>query len=263
MRRAWTKPAAWLLFAVAIAFAAGRASAQAAPSLYIYSTIDALLAGTYDGDLTMRELGAKGDLGIGTFNRLDGEMIALDGVFYQARADGSVVVVGPQERTPLAYVTRFHPSQTINVETPLSLDVLEKRLDGRLGNLNVFYAIRIEGEFRGVSVRAMVPQVKPYKALAEVVKTQSIHNYPTTPGILIGIRSPAFSRGISVPGYHWHFLTQDRQHGGHVLNLTLVEGSAQVEKILRVELQLPGNQAFAHADQNKDRTDETRKVEGR
>jgi hypothetical protein len=30
-----------------------------------------------------------------------------------------------------------------------------------------------------------------------------------------------------------------------------------------VELQLPGNQAFAHADQNKDRTDETRKVEGR
>jgi acetolactate decarboxylase len=160
-------------------------------------------------------------------------------------------------------VTRFHPSQTINVETPLSLDVLEKRLDGRLGNLNVFYAIRIEGEFRGVSVRAMVPQVKPYKALAEVVKTQSIHNYPTTPGILIGIRSPAFSRGISVPGYHWHFLTQDRQHGGHVLNLTLVEGSAQVEKILRVELQLPGNQAFAHADQNKDRTDETRKVEGR
>ncbi len=263
MNRVWARPAALLMLAVTIVFAAGRASAQAAPSLYIYSTIDALLAGTYDGDLTMRELGAKGDFGIGAYNRLDGEMVALNGVFYHARSDGSVVVAGPQERTPLAYVTSFHPSQNIKIEIPLPLDGLEKWLDSRLGNLNVFYAIRIDGEFRDVSVRAIAAQTKPYKGLAEVAKTQSIHTYPATRGTLIGIRSPAFSKGISVPGYHWHFLTQDRQHGGHVLKLTLVEGRVQLEKILRVELQLPGNQAFAHADQSKDRTVETMQVEGR
>ena len=253
----------WLMLAVTILLAGWRANAQTAPSLYIYSTIDALLAGTYDGDLTIRELHAKGDFGIGTFNRIDGEMIAVDGVFYRARADGSVSVASPDDRTPLAYVTRFHPAQTIKAERALPLNELENWLDGRLTNLNLFYAVRIEGEFRDVSVRAIAPQVKPYKALAEVVKTQSVHDYPTTRGTLIGIRSPAFSKGISVPGYHWHFLTQDLKHGGHVLKLVLVSGTAQVEAISKLELQLPENEAFAHADQAKDRSEETRQVEGK
>ncbi len=252
-----------LLAALAISAACGRAIAQATPSLYIYSTLDALLAGTYDGDLTVRDLSAKGDLGIGTFNRLDGEMVAVDGVFYHAMADGSVVVADPMDQTPLAYVTRFHPTQSFKDETTLQLAELEKWLDNRLANPNLFYAVRIEGEFRDVSVRAIAPQVKPYKPLAEVFKTQSVHTYPATRGTLIGIRSPAFSKGISVPGYHWHYLTADRQHGGHVLALTLVEGSAKVESIQRVNLELPGNEAFAHADQTKDRSEETRRVEGK
>ena len=263
MRFALPRPAMWLMLAVTILVAGWRANAQTEPSLYIYSTIDALLAGTYDGDLTIRELRAKGDFGIGTFNRIDGEMIAVDGVFYRARADGSVSVASPDDHTPLAYVTRFRPAQTIKAERALPLNELENWLDGRLTNLNLFYAVRIEGEFRDVSVRAIAPQVKPYKALAEVVKTQSVHDYPTTRGTLIGIRSPAFSKGISVPGYHWHFLTQDRKHGGHVLKLTLVSGTAQVEAISKLELQLPENEAFALADQAKDRSEETRQVEGK
>jgi acetolactate decarboxylase len=255
---------ALLIIAVlAVSAACGRANAQSSPSLYIYSTLDALLAGAYDGDLTIRELSGKGDLGIGTFNRLDGEMVAVDGVFYHAKADGSVVVADPQDRTPLAYVTRFHPTQNIKAESALPLAKLERWLDSRLANPNLFYAIRIEGEFRDVSVRAIAPQMKPYKPLAEVFKTQSVHDYPTTRGTLIGIRSPAFSKGISVQGYHWHYLTADRQHGGHVLALTLVAGSAMVEAIQRVNLELPDNEAFAHADQTKDRSEETRRVEGK
>ena len=102
-----------MLLVLTISVAGWQASAQTTSTLYTYSTIDALLAGTYDGDLTIRELSAKGDFGIGTYNRLDGEMLAIDGVFYHAKADGSVVIAGPLEKTPLAYVTHFHPTQTI------------------------------------------------------------------------------------------------------------------------------------------------------
>jgi acetolactate decarboxylase len=252
-----------VLVALAVLLAVAQANAQRPSSLYTYSTIDALLAGTYDGDLTIGELGAKGNFGIGTYNRLDGEMLALDGVFYHATADGAVAPAGPQDKTPLAYVTFFHPSQTFNSETVLSLQGLESWLDGRLKNLNLFYAIRIDGIFRDVSVRAIAAQNKPYKELAEVVKTQSIHDYPTTRGTLIGIRSPAFSKGISVPGYHWHFLTEDHQHGGHVLKLTMAQGSSKVETISELELQLPRNEAFAQANQTKDRAAETKQVEGK
>jgi len=250
-----------LLVSLAILLATGRATSQTA--LNVYSTLDALLAGAYDGDLTVRQLHALGDFGIGTFNHLDGEMIAVDGILYHARADGSVHVASPEEQTPLTYLTNFHPNLTFQVERSLPASDLEKWLDNKLGNLNLFYAVRIEGEFTAVSVRAIAPQNKPYRPLAEVVATQSIHNYPTVRGTLIGIRSPAFSKGVSVPGYHWHFLTADRQHGGHVLALTLMTGTVQVETISRMNLQLPTTEGFAHADQSKDRSQETKLVEGK
>lgn len=252
-----------MLVALVILIAECQATAQTNPPLYIYSTIDALLAGTYDGDLTIRELGAKGNFGIGTYNRLDGELLALDGVFYHALANGSVVVAGPQEKTPLAYVTWFHPTQSFSPENSLPLPEFDKWLDAHLKNLNLFYAIRIDGTFRDVSVRAIEPQSKPYKELASIVKTQSIHDYPTTRGTLIGLRSPAFSSGISVPGYHWHYLTDDHLHGGHVLKLILIKGNVRVETISAIDLQLPKNDAFANADQTKDRTSEIKLVEGK
>ena len=52
------------------------------------STIDALLDGVYDGELTYAELSRYGDFGIGTFEGLDGEMIAFDGAIWQVKSDG-------------------------------------------------------------------------------------------------------------------------------------------------------------------------------
>ena len=47
-----------------------------------------LLDGIYDGDFYMSEAKEHGDFGIGTFNRLDGELIGFDGEFYRLRSDG-------------------------------------------------------------------------------------------------------------------------------------------------------------------------------
>ena len=67
--------------------------------LFQASTIGALLDGAYDGDLTFAELAEHGDLGLGTLNGLDGEMIALDGRFYRADVDGRVQpVAAPRTR---------------------------------------------------------------------------------------------------------------------------------------------------------------------
>jgi acetolactate decarboxylase len=262
LRRNFARAA--LLVLLAILLVALPASAQQSqPRLYTYSTIDALLAGVYDGDLTVAELSKKGDFGMGTFNRLDGEMVMLEGVCYHAKSDGTVVVAGPQDKMPLAYVTRFRGATTIRPKPGMSLPELEKWLDQHLQNKNLFYAIRIDGLFHEVSVRAVSPQTEPYKPLAQVIKSQVFHGYQETRGVLVGIRSPAFSRGISVPGYHWHYLTQDRKHGGHVLKLTLADGTARFLEIAALDLQLPRSEAFAKADQEKDRAEEIKRVEGR
>jgi acetolactate decarboxylase len=78
--------------------------------LFQASTIGALLDGAFDGDLSFAELAEHGDLGLGTLNHLDGEMIAVDGEFFRADVEGRIHRVGPGERTPFAVVTRFEPT---------------------------------------------------------------------------------------------------------------------------------------------------------
>ena len=80
------------------------------------STYPALEMGLYDGDVSYAELARMGNFGIGTFDGMDGEMIALDGQFYQARSDGSVRPADNSLETPFATVTFFMPAQ--RMQTP-------------------------------------------------------------------------------------------------------------------------------------------------
>ena len=59
------------------------------------------------GSSRSRELKKHGDFGIGTFDALDGEMIVLDGVVYQAKADGHIYQAADNLTTPFATVTYF------------------------------------------------------------------------------------------------------------------------------------------------------------
>jgi acetolactate decarboxylase len=61
--------------------------------------------------------------------------------------------------------------------------------------------------------------------------------------------------GINAPGWHLHFISDDRTKGGHVFDLELREGTASLMKIDRIEIQLPRDPAFdtyslKNADQN-------------
>src|SRR4028118_424870 len=87
-------------------------------TLFQTSTIDALLHGEYDGDVDFEELGGRGDFGLGTLEALDGEMVALDGGFYQVKADGRAYEIEPRARTPFAVVTFFEPSISRTLAAP-------------------------------------------------------------------------------------------------------------------------------------------------
>ena len=58
--------------------------------LFQYNTLGALMAGLYGGSMTIGELLKYGDLGIGTLDSIDGELIVLDGKAYQAKGSGNV-----------------------------------------------------------------------------------------------------------------------------------------------------------------------------
>jgi acetolactate decarboxylase len=187
------------------------------------------MIGRYGGVMPIPELLRQGDFGLGTLDRLDGELIVLDGRAYQVRGDGVVVDVGPDRSTPFAMVTPFAPDGEFPCPRVDNLSDLDARLDEALGPQNNFLAVRVDGRFAPITLRSVHRQEPPYWPLVEVVKGQSVWTHGEVRGTLVGFRSPAWVGGLNVPGYHWHFLSDDRTVGGHVLDCRLREGRVQYD----------------------------------
>jgi len=224
--------------------------------------IDALLAGVYDGQVASGELTRKGDIGLGTFDRLDGEMIMLGGHIYQVRADGRVYSPPAAVTTPFAAVVKFRPTATHNLSGGISFHEFQRRLDALLPNTNVVCSFRLTGTFRQMKTRSVSAQTKPYVPLVEATRQQAVFELGRCRGTIVGFRMPDFVKGVNVPGCHAHFLTDNRDAGGHVLDFTMDDGTLELAVCSRIDLRLPtGADALKGIDFSRDRTKELNKVE--
>jgi acetolactate decarboxylase len=183
------------------------------------STINALMAGVYDGVINSGQLKGYGDFGIGTFEGLDGEMVELDGQLYQIKSDGVAYAVADSLALPFAAVTFFDNDREEAIAPGTNLTQLQQALDQALPSANIFCAIKISGNFSYVKTRSVPKQTKPYPILTEVTKNQSVFEFNNVEGTIVGFRCPQYVNGVNVPGYHLHFLTADCKAGGHVLEL--------------------------------------------
>ncbi len=230
-------------------------------TLFQVSTIDALLAGVYDGEVTFRQLAENGDCGIGTFNRLDGEMVAVDGKFFQVRVDGKVYPVSPDEKTPFACVTFFSTDKSVNLIDINSLEILKKQLDKQLPTKNILYAIKIKGKFNYIKTRSVPAQEKPYLPLLEVVKDQVVFEFNDISGTIIGFWCPEYLAGINVVGYHLHFISDDYSSGGHLLDCRFDSLNAEIDETSDFFMVLPSDQQFRQLDLTANKEEELKKIE--
>ncbi|OQB18769.1 MAG: Alpha-acetolactate decarboxylase [Euryarchaeota archaeon ADurb.Bin190] len=229
--------------------------------LFQVSTIDALMQGVFDGFYSFDDLMDQGDFGIGTFNALDGEMVALDGEYYQVRADGVAYPVQGDMTAPFAAVTRFEADQTAALENAGNFTELARQIDRHLPSPNAFYALRIDGTFPYVQTRSVPAQEKPYPRLAEAVEDQSVFNLTNVTGSVVGIWSPDFVKGVNVPGYHLHFITEDRKAGGHILEIQVSNATAQVDVTAGFAMQLPSSGDFYNVNLSGDLQEELERIE--
>ena len=225
--------------AVALVLAVTAGPAQAG-EVYQVSTIASLLAGGYDGTVTVGGLLRHGNFGLGTYNGVDGEMVVLDGRAYRCSADAVAHPVPATMRTPFAVVTEFHPEGTVAVAAGQSLDRLEATLDALPLSAARIVAVRIVGRFQTMQVRSEPKQQPPYRPLAEVIKTQQVvHDLGAVDGTLVGFRFPAAASSVNVAGWHFHFVTADGTRCGHVLGLTTGGGRAAVQAIADLHVYFP------------------------
>lgn len=228
--------------------------------MYQYSIIDALLAGAFDGNLTLGDLKKKGDFGIGTFNRVDGELVVDQGTVYKISHDGSVHEMPDSDSTSIAFVKFFNADSSFTVKNT-TLEQLEKDLLTSLP-ANEMYAIRMKGRFSKLTSRAPGPARKPYPSLKDhLAKNQYLFNLNDTEGIVVGFLLPVYLAKVNVPGFHFHYLANDHQSGGHIFDFTATDLTVEIDKIQGYSVELNTHPDFDAVSLDKDRQEELKKIE--
>ena len=213
------------------------------------STYDALFHGLYQGAMPLRDLKHYGDFGLGTLEGWNGEVVLLDGQYYLVPGDGRVAPIKDlNATTPFMELTFFDPDIRKTLPAGTSYLQLQQNPTNFLPTVNFIYAVRIEGHFAFVKTRSMPKQSPPYQPMAELVKTQPVFGFTNVVGTMIGFWSPPFMKGVSLPGWHLHFLTQDRRAGGHVLAFTAQDVEMTLEDKQEFRWLLPKTEAFRRSN---------------
>jgi acetolactate decarboxylase len=230
-------------------------------TLYQVSTAAALVEGIYQGAVRVGTLREHGDLGLGTFEQLDGEMVIVDGHFFQARCDGSVREVDDDVLTPFAVITRFAPDMTVTLEQCPDMSHLTSCFDTLRNSENLFYAIRVDGTFEYVRTRAMC-RTQEGVPLIQAAAVQPEFEFHDVSGTLVGFWTPEYARTLNVPGYHLHFLSHDQKCGGHLLQCRGANLSLQIQREGSYHVALPETEDFLKADLRRDPTADLAQAEG-
>ncbi len=239
-------------------------AAQDTETLYQVALLQSLTQGYYDGIIKVSELKKHGDTGIGTFEGVNGEMIVLDGTVYQALDDGSVKVADDNETVPFSNVTFFDADITEDISDIKDVNGLKTALDkivsAKGGNL--FYMVKVDGTFEKMFVRSELKQQKPYKTLDKALETdQREFTYENIKGTIVGLYCPDYMGGLNAAGWHFHFLSEDKAKGGHILDLSFANAKARLDATPTFAMTLSDNGEFQKMELAKDVNDAIKKVE--
>ena len=216
--------------------------------MYQVSTLQALAMGYNSSVITAKELLQHGDTGLGTFEGVDGEMIVVGGTCYRATVDGTVTPAPDNTGVPFAAVSRLNGRRTFTLDAVEDIETLKSTLTLRIEEnfgLNSMHMVRIDGSFERVCARSETGQLTHHVTLKEMLQDkQQDFFFDDIEGTLICVYYPDYMDGINAPGWHLHFLSADKTRGGHVFDVSLKSGQVRMDKISRINIQLPYSPAF-------------------
>lgn len=235
-----------LTMALLCAMSTASCATSGAPrdTLYQVSVVQALLAKDNTGEVRLEELLRHGNLGLAASDRLNHAMIVLSGKIYQAKEDGTIERPLPTETTPWAAVVRFRTDSQLSIDHRMTIEELEAKIDEGLDNLNIFYALRLETRIPSVTIRAVEAQTTSNRGPVRINEGPESWTHEDINGALVGLRFPSYVGSMSVIGYHWHFISADREVGGHVIAAELDRGAVDIDHIRTWNVVLPEAEEF-------------------
>jgi acetolactate decarboxylase len=219
-----------------------------------YSIWWAFVNKVFDGDLKVKTLKQKGDIGLGSFDFLDGEMVMLKGIPYRITEDGMVSVGLDDQEIVYANATFFEEDGSFTIQEPVNFDGLRANINENLPSHNFFYAFKIHGTFKTLKLGGLYKQHKPFEyGLDVLIPNRPVFEGENITGTMVGFYCPEFIGNINVAGYHFHFISDDLRMGGHVMEFE-TEGALTVpfDKMSSYEFMLPDNADFENVTMDKE-----------
>ena len=228
--------------------------------------MNALALGHLDATCTAHDALSHGDVGIGSFEGLGGEMVVLNGVAYNGAPDGSIHLVAQYEPVSFCMVAPFDHYAPVFLSGAVGsveslLEVLDSRREVAKGR-NSLHSFIGTGTIEHLRVRSVDRFSRPYPTLAEATEGQHVFERESVDGTLVGFRIPPYLSGVNMPGWHLHFIDERRRFGGHVLSFSAASLACQITRHDGYELSLPRDRAFSELPLERDLLDETRRAEG-
>ncbi|CAD2219334.1 acetolactate decarboxylase [Angomonas deanei] len=226
-----------------------------------FSTIGSLMSGVHDGEFNTTDcLGPVYNFGLGCSDKVNAEVIIYDGVAYTGTAKEEVGVLDRADLSPFIQVMHFHTEGAMTaVGQPHHYYVLTEGESLTEENFHAFAQryVRSENVFFGVCVKAVFPSVtvrrpqriakEESRTMLELAAQQQVDTYTDQEGVIVGLYTPEVFGRLSVPGFHFHFITADRREGGHVLKFQIdkeTKAEVRLEEKRRIEVVLPTSDDF-------------------
>jgi acetolactate decarboxylase len=182
-------------------------------TVYQISTATALVGGVYEGAVRIAKLREHGDLGLGTFED--------------------------------AVITRFASDAAVTLDQCQDIRQLTACFDSLRRSENEFYVLRVTGSFAHVRTRA-VCRTEEGVPLVQAAAVQPEFDFHDISGTLVGFWTPEYARSLNVPGYHLHFLSDDLNSGGHLLQCNGAKMHLEIQREGNYHVALPETDRQMH-----------------
>lgn len=179
-----------------------------------------LLHGNYESVTTVAEVFPNSLLGLGVADRLDGEIVSVDGETWRVPASGIPEIAHNNLGMPFAISAEGGAPVPVAVELGATVDDISHLIESIVAELNdgkhTIVAVRIDGTFSNVLLRSEHRQEPPFEHLDEVLRHETQFPFESWTGTLVGFSFPQVNdQGITIPGLHLHAISADRTSGGH------------------------------------------------
>ena len=213
-------------------------------TIYQAGTITALTNGQYDSSITIKELKDKGSFGLGTVEGAKGEMMIYDGKAFLSDISGKAIPLNESITIPYASAFNFSNSNISSHYEDLTIPKILTLIKTKLYGTNYFYIFKITGVFSEIHARTIPPAKKGVTLSKWIAEKQKFHDLKMVKGTMIGIYSPAYLSNVTVPGFHFHFITADQSHVYHVYSFKAKKVEAKMEKVNNFEFMLPNTKEY-------------------